>query len=90
MSGRLENAEFDTSDIKRVAIIDGNVWKRNSGFAAEDDLGTGAFGEFAMAADEVSVEMSLNHVLDLETLLASLRDVLKDIALRVDDCSLTC
>ena len=40
-------------------------------------------GEFAMAADEIRVQVRLDHILDLEILRRGFFDVLIDVALRI-------
>jgi hypothetical protein len=56
---------------------------------AKDDLRAGACRNFPMTADEVGVQVRLDHVLDLQSLRIRFLDVLINIALRIDNRSIT-
>src|SRR6266850_8329219 len=58
-----------------------------SGLLAENDFGPRARGQFAMPADEVRMQMRLDHILDRQTVRGSFVDILIDVALWIyDDC----
>ena len=60
---------------------------RNRGFGSlpKNDFGAGARCEFAMTADEIRMQMSLNDVFNLEILRPGFLNILIDVALRIDD-----
>src|SRR5438552_123888 len=60
-----------------------------SGLFAEHDFRSRAGGQFAMSADEVRVQVRLDHILDRQTVRGSFVDVLIDIALWIYDYSCT-
>ena len=64
--------------------------KRRASFPAKHDLRAGARRQLAMAADEIRMQVRLDHILDLEPLRLSLVDVLVHIALRIDHRRLAC
>ena len=55
------------------------------GLGAEADGRAGAIAQFQMAGQEVGVQVGEEHVRDVQVLLARERQVLLDVALRVDD-----
>ena len=57
---------------------------RGARFFAKNNLSSGARREFAMAADEISVQVSFDDVLDFEVPRFGFGDVLIDVALRID------
>ncbi len=57
--------------------------KRGAGFFAKHDLCPRACGELAMAADEIRVQVRLDHIFDFEPLRLSFVNVLIDVALRI-------
>jgi hypothetical protein len=86
VAGRLPEAQRDAPHVDLVAVSHGAVREGCVGVAAEDDLGSGARGEFAMPAHEVGVQVRLDDVLDLQVVRRALRKVLLDVSLRIDDC----
>ena len=85
MAGRLDEAERDAAHAQLFAVADGAVRERGCGARAEDDFGSGARRQFPVPAHEVGMEVRLDHVPDLQALLFGQRDVLLDVALRIDD-----
>ena len=63
--------------------------KSNSGLGAKNYLSAGACRQFAMPADKIGVQVSLDHILDPKVLRRGFLDILIDVALRIDDCRLT-
>src|SRR5262249_14259151 len=54
------------------------------GLPPEDDPGPRQFGKLAMAADEIGVQVRLDHVFDLQPFGFGFVDVLLDVALRIN------
>ena len=65
MTGRLHEAQDDAAYINLVPVFHGTMRKGGMSVSAEDDLGSGAGGEFAVAADEVGMQVCLDHIFDL-------------------------
>src|SRR6185295_1333857 len=59
--------------------------KHRARFFSEDNFSASLRGELAMPAHEIRVQMSFNHILDLEAHRLGFIGVLIDIALRIDD-----
>src|SRR5207253_949678 len=85
VAGCFEYAQDDFADVKLVAVAHDTVGKARVGTLAEDYLRAGARGEFAVTAHEVRVKVRLDDVLYLEPLRRGFRDVLVNVALRVND-----
>src|SRR5882724_1883853 len=85
MAGRFHDAQLHAANIQLVAFFDCAMRKPSAGLFAEDDLSASASSEFAMAADEISMQMRFDDVLDLEILRPRFVDVLIDIGLRIDN-----
>src|SRR5262245_1223624 len=81
----LHDAENDIADPELVAVFGGRAINSRAGFTPEDDLRPSALGKLAMAADEIGVQMRLDHVSDLKPFGFGFVDVLLDVALRIDD-----
>ena len=84
VAGSLQDAENDFADPELVAVFGGRVINSRAGFTPEDDLRPRAFGKLAMAADEIGVQMRLDHISDLQPIGFGFVDVLLDVALRID------
>jgi hypothetical protein len=59
--------------------------KGQLGASAENDLCSGPLGELSVSADEVGVQVCLDHVTDLELLRGGFVDVLVHVTSRIDD-----
>src|SRR6059036_1964184 len=58
-----------------------------SGLLAKNDFGPRARGQFAMPADEVRMQMRLDHILDRQTVRGSFVDVLIDVDQYIDEAA---
>src|SRR5215510_4812936 len=88
VAGSLNDSENDFADSELVAVFGGRVIENRAGFMPEDDLSPCTFGKLAMAADEIGVQMRLDHEFDLQPFGFGLVDVLFDVTLRINDRSL--
>jgi hypothetical protein len=61
------------------------VRKRSTGIFAEYDFRSGPRRKLTVAANEVCVQMGLNHVLDSKTPCCGFGQVLINVALGIDD-----
>ena len=59
--------------------------KLNVRLCAEDDLRAGARRDLLVTADEVGVQVRLDHILDFQSLRVRFLDVFIDITLRIDN-----
>jgi hypothetical protein len=82
---RFKDSQGDLPDIDFIAILYCKVRKSRASFLAEYDLRSGAGGKLTMAAHEIGMQVSFNHVLDFEALRFGLGDVQVNITLRVYD-----
>src|SRR5262245_50386191 len=85
VAGSLQHAENDFADPELVAVLAGRVIHRRVRFTPEAYLSPRAFGKLAMAADEIGVQMRLDHISDLQPFGFGFVDVLLHVALRIDD-----
>src|SRR6185295_6885531 len=80
----LHDPQDDFADFNLVTVFHSPMRKRRARFLTKYDLGAGPGRELAMPADEIRVQVRLDHILDLETLRFSFVNVLIDIALRIN------
>jgi hypothetical protein len=85
MAGSLERAELRRSEADDIAVADRKVRKHGAGLGADHDLRSGSSGELAMPANEIGVQVGLDHVLDAKAFARCFVNVLIDIALRIDN-----
>ena len=83
MSRRLHDPQDNFADLNLVTVFHSPMRKRRASFLAKHDLCTGPGRQLAMAADEIRVQVRLDHILDLEALRLSFVNVLINIALRI-------
>ncbi len=89
MPGSFNHAQLHAADTQLVAFFHCPMRKCCAGFFAENDFRPGSFGQLAMAAHKVSMQVCFDDVLNLQTLRRRFIDVLIDIALRIDDGGFT-
>src|ERR1019366_2524402 len=82
-------AQFDVADAKHVAVAYGAVRERRIRFCAEHDIRATALSQLPMSADEVGVKVRLEDVANGHAKRLRSVEILIDIALRIDDDSLT-
>ena len=87
MPGSLENAQPHFADVDLVAVSYGPMRKSRACLFPENDFSPGARGQLPMAADKISVQVSLDHILDPQPSRLGFLDVLIDVALRIDNSS---
>src|SRR5712691_1748387 len=85
VAGRFPDAQEDFADSNFVAVAHSTMHKRNGGLLAKNNLSAGAFGEFAMAADKVRVQVRLDYKFYLQILSRGFLDVLIHVALGIDN-----
>ena len=81
----LQEPEAALAEPNFVSVLDRDVSELSAGSRAEIDLSPGAFRQLAMPRHEVSMEVSLDDVLDSPILTSCRIDVNIHIALRIDD-----
>src|SRR5687767_11601825 len=59
--------------------------ERRARLFAEDDLRTGALGEFLVTAHKISVQVRFDHVLEFEFLGSGFGEILVNVTLRIDN-----
>jgi hypothetical protein len=82
-----KNSQNDVADRDLVAIAHSTMGKESACLFAKNNFGARSCCEFTMAADEIRVQVGLNHILDFQTLRGGFINVAVDIALRIHDCS---
>ncbi len=85
VSGSLQEPERALSEFDPVAVRDRHVRELRSGSRADVDLRAGPFREFQMSGDEVGMDVGLDNLGDLPTLLGCRGDINIDVPLGVDD-----
>ena len=85
MPGSLEEPEAALPELNLVSVLDRDVRELGSGPGAEIDARPGALGKFAMARDEVGVQVRLDNMFDLPPLAGCRLKVNINVPLRIDD-----
>ena len=89
----MNHVEPDIADADHVAVVQecGIVALREgvapvvASFIGEEELRAGGGGKLARAGDEVGVNVRLRHVPQAKLLLLDGANVLRDVAIRIDD-----
>jgi hypothetical protein len=84
MSRSLEELEAALPELNLVSVLDRDVRELSSGPGAEIDARSGALGKFAMARDEVGMQMSLDNMFDPPPLAGCHLEVDINVPLGID------
>ena len=85
MAGCRQKIETALTELERIAVFDRRMREGGARAVAEINARSGALRELMVAGDEVGVQVRLDDVLDLQTLLLGGFNVDVDVALRIDD-----
>jgi hypothetical protein len=86
MAGRFERLQTDSAELNRLAVLERRecVFRFRGG--AQIDRRPGPVAQFEVSGDEIGVEVRQEDVADLQAVLGGKRQILIDVALRVDHC----
>jgi hypothetical protein len=85
MARRLEKPEAALAESDLVALADRYVREPRASPRANVDFGAGAGGQFAVAGNEIGMQMGFDYMLDAQAVPARGFQVDFDVTLRVDD-----
>ena len=85
MPGRFQGLEPYPPELDDVAVVQGRERILGAGGCAEIDGGAGAVAQLEMPGEEIRVKVREEDVRDAQAVLRREREVLLDVALRVDD-----
>ena len=84
MAGRFEESQPALAESDLVALADRHVGELRAGPRAQIYFGSGAGGQFAVAGNEIRMQVALDYVRDAEVVLARGFQVDFHVTLRVD------
>src|SRR5204863_5665905 len=85
VTGCFEESEFQPAKVDHVSILDATVREGGAGQMRNQNRGAGTLRQFAMAAHEISVKVSLDDVANGEAETLRFIDVDIDVSSRIDD-----
>src|SRR5947208_293030 len=89
MPRRFHHAQGNFANAEFICVFDRAMRKRSVSFFPENNLSTRARSQLTMPAHEISMKVSLNHVLNLQPLSLRFSNVLLNVALRINNCRFT-